>query len=250
MNEKPVALITGSGSRRVGSVIATKLGERGYDLILHYRTSREDAERQAQEFDSKGIRALPLQADLTDESEVERMFQEVGGEFGRLDVLVNAAAIWKRIPLEQVTAADVREHFDTNTLGTFLCCKLGGLMMVDQSSGGCIINLGDWAEIRPYTDYAAYFPSKGGVSVLTRSMAVELGTRNPEVRVNCILPGPVMLPDSIGPEEKQAIIAQTLVKREGHPEHIASAVCFLIDNDFVTGVSLPVDGGRSIYSDS
>lgn len=249
MNEKkPVALITGSGSRRVGSVIAAELGRRGYSLILHYRTSRAEAESRAAEFSAQNVRALPLQADLADESDVSRMFAVVRREFGRLDVLVNAAAVWNRKPLEQTTAADVRAHFDTNTLGTFLCCQQGGLMMVEQPEGGCIVNLGDWAEIRPYKDYAAYFPSKGGVTALTRSLAVELGTRNPRVRVNCLLPGPVMLPDSIGPEEKQAIIAQTLVKREGRPEHIASAVCFLIENDFVTGVSLPIDGGRSIYS--
>ncbi|MCA9092954.1 MAG: SDR family oxidoreductase [Planctomycetaceae bacterium] len=247
MNESPVALITGSGSRRVGSVIAAELGRRGYSLVLHYRTSKEEAERQVAEFAGRGISAIALQADLADETAVGRMFEAVRERFGRLDVLVNAAALWKKIPLEQTTAADLREHFNANALGTFLCCKFGGLMMVAQPTGGCIVNIGDWAEIRPYTDYAAYFPSKGAVTALTRSLAVELAARNPRVRVNCLLPGPVMLPDSIGPEEKQAIIEQTLVKREGRPEHIASGVAFLIENDFVTGVALPIDGGRSIH---
>jgi pteridine reductase len=168
--------------------------------------------------------------------------------FGRIDVLVNAAAIWKRKPLEQVTAADVREHFDTNALGTFLCCQQAGLAMVGQPEGGSIVNLGDWATIRPYTGYAAYFPSKGAVEALTRSLAVELGTRNPNVRVNCILPGPVMLPPDLPAGERQAAIRATLVQREGRPENVAQTVLLLIDNDFITGECLRVDGGRAIFA--
>jgi pteridine reductase len=120
--------------------------------------------------------------------------------------------------------------------------------MVQQSEGGVIVNFGDWAVIRPYVDYAAYFPSKGAVDAITRSMAVELGSRNPKVRVNAILPGPVMLPSEVGPEERAEVISNTLVKREGTPENVAQAVLSFIENDFLTGVLLPVDGGRSIYS--
>ncbi|MFO0866390.1 MAG: SDR family oxidoreductase [Gemmataceae bacterium] len=97
-------------------------------------------------------------------------------------------------------------------------------------------------------NYAAYFPSKGAIPTLTRTLAVELGVRNPSIRVNCVLPGPVMLPPDLPEAERQAAIDATLVKREGTPQHIAQAVLFFIDNDFVTGVSLPVDGGRSIFS--
>lgn len=250
MKKERVALVTGSGSRRVGSAIARALGERGYALVLHYRNSRNEAEEQVEEFAARGVKAVTVRADLSDETEVERMFEFVKEKFGRLDVLVNAAAIWKKKSLEETTGGDVREHFEANTLGTFLCCQRGGLMMVEQEEGGAIVNIGDWAEVRPYVDYAAYFPSKGGVTTLTRSMAVELGTRNPQVRVNCVMPGPVMLPESIGAAEREEIIAQTLVKREGKPEHVAQAVCFLVENDFVTGVCLPVDGGRTVYGGS
>lgn len=250
MKKERVALVTGSGSRRVGSAIARALGERGYTLVLHYRNSRNEAEEQVEEFAARGVKAVTVRADLSDETEVKRMFEFVKEKFGRLDVLVNAAAIWKKKSLEETTGGDVREHFEANTLGTFLCCQRGGLMMVEQEEGGAIVNIGDWAEVRPYVDYAAYFPSKGGVTTLTRSMAVELGTRNPQVRVNCVMPGPVMLPESIGAAEREEIIAQTLVKREGKPEHVAQAVCFLVENDFVTGVCLPVDGGRTVYGGS
>ena len=119
--------------------------------------------------------------------------------------------------------------------------------MIRQSEGGCIINIGDWAVARPYLNYAAYFPSKGAIPTLTRCLAVELGSRNPKVRVNCILPGPVMLPPDLPEAERQQAIDATLVKREGRPENIAQAAIALIDNDFITGVCLPVDGGRTIY---
>jgi pteridine reductase len=147
-----------------------------------------------------------------------------------------------------VTAADVRLHFDTNALGTFLCCQQAGLAMAKQPEGGVIVNIGDWAEVRPYRNYAAYFPSKGAVTALTRSLAVELAHRNPNVRVNVILPGPVMLPPDLPDEEKRQAINATLVKREGSPNNIAQAVLSFLDNDFVTGVCLPVDGGRTIYA--
>jgi pteridine reductase len=163
-------------------------------------------------------------------------------------VLVNCAAVWQRKRLEDVTAADVRLHFDVNALGTFLCAQQAGLAMVAQPEGGVIVNVGDWAEVRPYLDYAAYFPSKGAVTALTRSLAVELGTRNPNVRVNCVLPGPVMLPPELTADEKRDAIRGTLVKREGSPQSVARAVLSFVDNDFITGVCLPVDGGRTVYA--
>jgi pteridine reductase len=120
--------------------------------------------------------------------------------------------------------------------------------MVKQPEGGSIINFGDWAIDRPYINYAAYFPSKGAIPTLTRCLAVELGSRNPRVRVNCIMPGPVMVPADLSAAERELSINATLVKREGKPENVVQAVLHFIDNDFVTGACLPVDGGRSIYA--
>ncbi len=244
----PVALITGAGKQRIGWHIAQALSERGYRLAIHYRQSRAEAEQTVADFRARRLDAIAVGADLRDEAEVQTLVQTVLKSFGQIDVLVNAAAIWKRRKLEEVTAADVREHFETNTLGTFLTCQKVGLAMAAQPSGGTIINIGDWAEVRPYLDYAAYFPSKGGVTTLTRSMAVELGTRNPRVRVNAILPGPVMLPPDLPEAERAEAINATLVKREGSPRNIVLAALHFIDNDFVTGTCLPVDGGRTIYA--
>ncbi len=243
----PVALVTGSGKKRVGWHVADALAQRGYNLAIHYRSSAQEAAETVAFFQSRGIRAVPLHADLTDEVQVQGLIQRVVEQFGRIDVLANCAAIWKRKKLEETRAADVRLHFETNVLGTFLCCQQAGLAMVRQSEGGCIINIGDWAVARPYLNYAAYFPSKGAIPTLTRCLAVELGSRNPKVRVNCILPGPVMLPPDLADAERKQAIDATLVKREGRPENIAQAVLALIENDFITGVCLPVDGGRTIY---
>jgi pteridine reductase len=243
-----IALVTGSGKRRVGWYVADALAERGYALAIHYRSSAAEAEETLNHLRGRGIQAMAIQADLTADLAAATLVTKVVDHFGRLDVLVNCAAVWQRKPLEEVKAADVRFHFEINTLGTFLCAQHAGLAMVKQPEGGCIVNLGDWAEARPYLNYAAYFPSKGAVATLTRCLAVELGTRNPLVRVNCILPGPVMLPPDLSEKEREQSIRGTLVKREGSPENIARTVLFFIDNDFVTGVCLPVDGGRTIYA--
>lgn len=248
MAPKKVALVTGSGKRRVGWHVAQALGERGYVLAIHYRSSVEEAKETVASFAARGIEAVGIAADLTDERSVGSLIEQILNRFGRLDVLVNSAAVWKSKKLELVTAADVRHYFETNTLGTFLCAQKAGLAMVRQPEGGCIITFGDWAVSRPYLNYAAYFPSKGAIPTLTRCLAVELGSRNPNVRVNCVLPGPVLLPPDLPEEEKRQAINATLVKREGSPEHIARAVLFFIDNDFVTGACLPVDGGRSVYA--
>ena len=248
MNIVKVALVTGSGKRRVGWHVAEALAARGYALAVHYRSSVREAEETVAAFRSGGIQAQAFQADLTEEKSVQRLVDQTLAAFGRLDVLVNCAAVWQSKKLEEVTAADLRHNFETNTLGTFLCSQLAGLAMVKQKEGGSIITLGDWAITRPYLGYAAYFPSKGAIPTLTRCLAVELGSRNPAVRVNCIMPGPVMVPDDITGAARQAIIDATLVKREGTPQHIAQSVLFFLDNDFVTGVCLPVDGGRTVFA--
>ena len=131
-------------------------------------------------------------------------------------------------------------------MGTFIVAQEAGSVMVSQETGGAIVTMGDQAIARPSLDYAAYFPSKGAIVSLTRSLAVEWAARNPRIRVNCVLPGPVTLPADMEPAARAASIAGTLVRREGTPEHVAHAVLFLVENDFVNGVCLPVDGGRSI----
>ncbi len=248
MNERGVALVTGSGKKRIGWHVASALAERGYNVVVHYHTSAREAEETADALRQRGVEAMALQANLSDETEVQSLFSAIRNRFDRLDVLVHCAGVWNKKPLEAVNAVDVRLNFEANVLSTFLCARAAGLMMVRQEEGGCIVTLGDWAVIRPYLDYPAYFASKGAIPTLTRCLAVELGTRNPRVRVNCVEPGPVLLPPDLPEVERREAIAATLVQREGSPDRIARAVLALIDNDFIDGISLPVDGGRGIFA--
>jgi pteridine reductase len=171
------------------------------------------------------------------------MIDRVHRHFGRLDALVNSAAVWSPTPLAEVMADDVRRFFEVNTLSTFICCQHAGLIIAGQPAGGAIVNIGDWAVERPYRDYSAYFVSKGAIPTLTRLFAVEFA---PRVRVNAVLPGPVMLPESLDEAERRRAIAGTLLKRPGRSLNIAQAVVALLENDFITGVCLPVDGGRTL----
>jgi pteridine reductase len=146
-----VALVTGSARKRIGWHVADALAERGYNIAIHYNTSATAAAETVQLLrSSRGVEAVALQADLAEEPAVHDLVRGAQERFGRLDVLVNCAAVYKAQPLEEVTAADVRRNFETNLLGTFLCAQRAGLLMVQQPEGGCIVNFGDWALARPY----------------------------------------------------------------------------------------------------
>ena len=191
---KGVALVTGAGNRRVGNTVARMLAERGYDIALHYHTSRDSARQSVTEFRALAVQAKAFQANVASESEVDRLFAEVHRRFGRLDVLVTAASLFRSKSLELTTADDICGNFEVDVLGTFLCCRRAGLMMAEQPQGGLIVTIADWAVLRPYRDYAAYLIAKGTIPTMTRMLAVELARRNRAVRVNCIMPGPVMIP--------------------------------------------------------
>ena len=257
--ESPVALITGSGVARVGRCVAEYFRDHGFHVVLHANRSVEVAEQLVAKWNSEcqsspaGPLASPRPAslvtgDVSDEAQVRKWRSEIDARYGRLDVLVNSAAIWEPIPLEKTTAADFEHFFRINALGTALTNQQFGLMMTQQQHGGAIINIGDWATARPYRDFSAYFPSKASVVSITQSMAVELATRNPKVRVNAILPGPVLLAEEVSEQRRERIIRECLLQREGRPDDVAAAAVFLATSPFITGVCLPVDGGRSIYA--
>ena len=245
---RPVALVTGAGAPRVGRCVAETLAARGYRLAVHAHTSLDGAEQTAAAIRAAGGEAIVAAADLRDEQQVQTMIGRITAEFGQLDAVVHCAATWPAAALEQTTAHEFEAAWRENTLATYLVCRHAGLAMAAQATGGAIVTIGDWAVIRPYTDHAAYFSSKGAITTLTRSMAVELAARNPRIRVNEIRPGPVMLPADMPQAEREATINATLLKREGSPRNVADAAIALIENDFITGASLAVDGGRSIYA--
>lgn len=240
-----VAIVTGA-ARRIGRVVARAVASRGYSVAIHANRSLSEARELAAELEGAGIPSLAVTANMLDEGPVRAMVHRVADHFGRIDAVVTCAAIWQRGSFEDVTGEDLRRHFEINAVGTFVVAQEAGMQMVRQETGGSIVTIGDWAVARPYPGYAAYFPSKGAIPAMTRSLAVELAARNPRIRVNCVMPGPVMLPPGMPEAERSEAIAATVLKREGSPEHVAHAVLFLLENDFVTGVCLPVDGGRTI----
>lgn len=247
--DHPVALVTGSGSPRVGREIATLLAHRGCSIALHANRSVREAEGAAETIRSTlASEVIVTSGSLEDSSVPEQLVDATCNHFGRIDILVNSAAIWKPTKLDDITPKQVRRYFEINALASFLCARAAGSRMAEQAMGGSIVNIGDWATVRPYLDHAAYFPSKGAVETMTRSLAVELAQRNRQIRVNCVQPGPVMLAGDVPEEDAKKIAASTLVGRVGTPKHVAHAVLFLCENDFATGICLPIDGGRSIYA--
>ncbi len=250
--ERPVAFITGSAAKRVGRVIAEHLLAQDFLVVLHShrRPEAETADTETADTETADSEkwALRLAGPVQEEAVVSSWAEEIVEKLGRVDLLVNSAAIWEPKSLEDTHAEDFERAFRVNALGTALTCKYFGQVMVKQERGGAIVNIGDWAISRPYRDFAAYFPSKGAVIAITQSMAVELATRNAGIRVNAVLPGPVMLDSSISDARRQTIINESLLKRDGAAADVADAVYFLATNPFVTGVCLPVDGGRTIYA--
>lgn len=237
-----VALVTGS-AKRVGRAIAVAMAGRGATVAIHYRTSKAEADELAAELSRGGVRAQAFYADLEKVHEIEAMTQEILRAFGRIDVLVNCASVFYRKPLEEVTEYDWDRNLNTNLKAPFFLSKFAGLAMRRQGAGK-IVNIGDWAAIRPYKNYLPYTVSKSGLIGLTRALAKALA---PEVQVNCVALGPVLPPDEYDDKEVQTLVKGTLVNRLGSPEDVARAVLFLCEGtDFATGSTLMLDGGRLI----
>ncbi len=247
-NSRKTAIVVGASSG-MGRATAVTLAENGWTVLATARRL-DRLEELRGELHSAGHSIEIVACDVCQRDQVEALIETAKQTLGRIDLLVNCAAIWKPIRLEEVTAADVRDHVNVNTIGTFLCCQQTGLLMVQQESGGAIVNVGDWALDRPYMDYAAYFASKGAIPIMTKDFAIELASRNPRIRVNAILPGRAMLPEGLDSAERQAAIDGTLLKREGSPQHVTEAVVFLAEHEFITGVCLPVDGGRCLRGEN
>ena len=168
------------------------------------------------------------------------MVTNIINTFGRIDILVNSASVFAPTPIETITERDWDVNLDTNLKAPFFLSKFAAAAMRKQGSGK-IINLGDWAGIRPYKDYLPYSVSKSGLIGLTKALAKELA---PEVQVNCIALGMVIPPETYTKEEVDRLISRTLTKKMGTPEDVARAVRFFCETDFATGAVLTLEGGR------
>ena len=236
------ALVTGA-AQRVGRAIAHELAGRGANLIVHYNTSEEPAARTVAELEARGVRAFALRADLSRAADVAALVREAEARSGGVSVLVNSASNYLRAPFEQLTEEVWDLSLDVNLKAPFLLAWHLGRAMRARGAGR-IVNVADWAGERPYDDYLPYCVSKAGVVCLTKALAKALA---PEVHVNAVAPGPVLLPPEVGPSEREAIVRATPLKRIGTPEDVARCVRFLAEEaDFSTGAIYLVDGGRLI----
>jgi len=176
-----VALVTGSGVR-VGKRIAIALAERGMHVAVHYHASAGPAEETVAEIRALGVEAEPLQADLSQLPEVRALFEAIEARWGRLDVLVNSAAIFPRTPWDEIDEATWDRTIDVNLKAPFFLAW-HAVPLMRAGGGGHVVNIADWAGFRPYKNYAPYVISKGGLITMTRTLARELA---PEIRVNAV----------------------------------------------------------------
>ena len=234
-----VALVTGAG-RRLGRELARALAERGMTLAIHHHASSEGAEELRAEVGAAGARAECFAADLTDARAARALPGRVVDAFGRLDVLVNSAAVMHRLDFEHTTPDQYDAILDLNLRSVFFCTQ--GAAAALQSARGRIVNIADLAGLQPWPGFAAHSVSKAAVIMLTKVLARSLA---PEVTVNAIAPGAVLVPEEYDAEERERLARATPLGRLGSPRDVVGAMLYLLEaGDFVTGEVLTVDGGR------
>lgn len=226
----------------MGREIAITLAKKGTSVLLHYNTSKAEAQAVQSEIKSAGGDCRLFQADLAKPIEIQRMIKEIFDSVSAVDILVNNASAFYKTLIGTTQESDWDYLMDVNLKAPFLLSREIGCRMT-HDRGGKIINIADWSGFRPYKNYAPYCVSKGGLITLTKALARDLA---PKVYANAVAPGPVLLPEDFTDEEKEKAIGKTLLRRAGSPQDVANAVVFLAESDFINGTVLTVDGGRSI----
>lgn len=235
-----IALVTG-GAHRVGKAIALALAREGAHVAITYHASEVEARQAVAEIEACGVQALAVRCDQSDSEQIAAVFDALQVRWGRLDILVNSAAIMQQKHLMDITPQDWDATIRINLRGPFLFSQHAGRMMLAQESGGIIVNIADEAGLAPWPRYVHHSISKAGVIMLTRAAALALA---PQVRVNAVAPGPVLKPDGWTDERWDTLRSATPLHRLGSPQDVADAVLYLARADFVTGHVLVVDGGR------
>lgn len=244
LNNK-VVLITG-GAKRVGAAICRELHACGAQLMIHYRSSTNEARALQAELNLQRANSVAIiQGDLLNIAVLPSLVQETVNHFGKLDVLINNASSYYATEIGAITEDNWQDLMGSNLKAPMFLAQAAAVEL--RKSHGCIVNITDMHIERPKKGYVVYSVAKAGLVTLTKSLAHEL---SPEVRVNAVAPGPVQWPEN-NPQfdevYRQRVISQTLLKRVGEATDIAKAVKFLIaDAPFITGHVLAVDGGRSL----
>ena len=241
----PVALVTGA-AHRLGAQTARTLHERGWNLVIHYRSREEQANLLTEQMNrQRPDSACALQADLSRTAGSDQLASDAIEHWGRLDALVNNASVFYPTPTDDTTEDDWDTILNTNLRAPFFL--LQACLNELRRNRGSVVNLIDIYSERPIDDHPLYCASKAGLAALTRSWAKDLA---PEVRVNGVSPGAILWPEGdteMDQSAQQAILDKTPMARTGNPDDIAETIAFLIcDAPFITGQIIAVDGGRSL----
>ena len=239
-----IALLT--GGRRIGTVVATELARKGAHVAIVYRASRAEAEETAGALRTLNRRVILLQADLQQPDACRRVVDDTVAEFGRLDVLVNMASLYREKPIDDLTVEDWDTQMAVDLRAAWLCSQ-AAIPHMRRGRGGRIINFSDWVARsgRPrYAGYLPYYVAKAGVIALTEALALELA--GDQILVNAVAPGPIVAPAGTSAADSAAVERATPLGRWGGEMEIAKAVLALVETDFITGETIRVDGGRHV----
>jgi len=242
MSERPftgkTALVTGS-AKRLGRAIALALSDEGANLIIHYHRSAAEAEELRHLLLERGCQAWTLSADLENGAELEALLPQALSLAGSLDFLVNSAGVFPRSTLESLTLSDLLAAMRINTWAPFVLCRDFARLV----GRGKIVNLLDTRTVGYDWAHVGYITSKHALALLTKMMALDFA---PQVTVNAVAPGLILPPPGEDETYLQRLAHTVPLKRHGAPEHVAQAVVFLLKNDFITGQTIFVDGGRHL----
>jgi pteridine reductase len=242
VDERRTALVTGAG-RRIGRAIAVALGARGLHIVVHYSSSETGARETAAEITRVGGQATCMQSDLSLPDAPAALVADAVRTLGHLDVLVNSAAVMARTPIGEVTTAAWDEMFAINLRAPFFASQAAAPHLARRK--GTIVNLADLAAFESWPAYVPHGITKAGIVQMTRALARALA---PDVRVNAVAPGTVLLPESWSEDTAQRLASSTPLRRLGSPQDVTRAVLFLLDSDYITGETIIVDGGRHVRS--
>ena len=251
------ALVTGASSG-IGRSIALALGHAGADVCINYVAGADKAQAMVDELASYGHTAIMIQADVSKEDQVAAMFDEMRAKFGTIDILINNAGLQQDSPFDKMTLAQWQKVIDVNLTGQFLCAreavrefKRRGVVKEVSVAAGKIICISSVHEVIPWAGHVNYAASKGGVMLMMKSIAQEVAPYR--IRVNSIAPGAIRTPINMSawdtPEHYNELLKLIPYKRIGEPDEIGRAAVWLAsdDSDYVTGTTLFVDGGMTLY---
>ncbi len=239
-----VAIIT--GGKRIGRIVAQQLAAGGMNLVLSYRGSKDEAVQTAADVEAAGRRATIVAGDVSSPAACAAIVEHAAATFGRVDVLVNMASIYRSTPLQDVSVDYWATDLDVNLRSAFLCSH-AAIPHMRAGGGGRIVNFADWLvrSGRPrYPGFTPYYVAKAGVVALTEALALEVAADN--ILVNAVAPGPIVPPPDMSQKDIDEVASATPVGHWGGESEIAKTVVLLCQTDFITGETIRVDGGRHL----